>query len=101
MDGWRSLESCTLDSFIIQMQVKGVGVRVRKGLEGHPAGDAECGLALRPLTAFMSKATHTQVQGTWCTAPGTRYWLSMSSVFFWFPFNVFVLSLNDREVNYK
>lgn len=43
MDGWRSLESCTLDSFIIQMQVKGGGVRVRKGLEGHPAGDAECG----------------------------------------------------------
>lgn len=43
MDGWRSLESCTLDSFIIQMQVKRGGVRVRKGLEGHPAGDAECG----------------------------------------------------------
>ena len=26
MDGWRSLESCILDSFIIQMQVKGGGV---------------------------------------------------------------------------
>lgn len=47
MHGWRPLESCILDSFIIQMQVKAGGVWVRKGLVGHPAGDAECGSFFR------------------------------------------------------